>query len=327
MFNVLVTGGAGFVGSHICKTLASNGYTPIVYDNLSHGHSDFVKWGPLVQGDLNNMSLLINTLRVHSIAAVIHCAALAYVRESFERPLEYYSNNISGSITLLNAMREAEVLSIIISSSCSVYGIPNTLPVTESSLIKPISVYGMTKATVENMVEECVNAYGFKSISLRYFNAAGADPDGELGELHNPEPHVLPNILNSAFISNIPFSIYGSDFNTPDGSAIRDYVHVSDLANAHVRALEYLNTTEGYKAFNLGSGKGTSIIELINRVEKITCRKIDLRKEKSHQGDPPILFADISKAKKSLGWVPEISDIDNIIKDSWVYLNKSNSKK
>ena len=322
MSNILVTGGAGYIGSHICKALANKGYKPIVYDNLVNGHRDFVKWGPLVEGDINNKKLLTNTLQNFSINSVIHCAALAYVRESFDKPLEYFTNNVSGTISLLDAMKDSNARSIVISSSCSVYGIPKELPVTEDSVITPISIYGTTKAIVENIVEECVKNYNFRSISLRYFNAAGADPDGEIGELHEPEPHVIPNILESAFNPSMPFSIFGIDFDTPDGSAIRDYVHVNDLARAHIMALAYLEGHKGYIPINLGSGSGVSILQLVEKVESLIGRKLNIKFKSRHKGDPPVLFSDITMAEKVLGWKPIQSEIDNIIRDSMYYHRK-----
>ena len=319
MSNILVTGGAGYIGSHICKELSNNGYSPVVYDNLINGHINFVKWGPLVKGDINDTKLLKDTLNDFSIKSVIHCAALAYVRESFEKPLEYFTNNVSGTISLLGAMKESSARSIVISSSCSVYGIPKVLPVTEKSLVEPISIYGSTKAIMENIVKECVKVDGFRSISLRYFNAAGADPDNEIGELHDPEPHVIPNILKAALYPTIPFSIFGRDFDTPDGSAIRDYIHVKDLANAHIMALAYLEYYNGYKPINLGSGKGVSIFELVKKVEDLVERKLDIKFEKRHIGDPPVLYSDIKLAEEVLGWRPTRSEIDNILKDSMAY--------
>src|SRR5579862_4555623 len=233
--SILVTGGAGYVGSHACKALANAGYRPVVYDNLSRGHRTAVRWGPLVEGDLHDRPRLVATLHEHQITAVVHFAAFAYVGESVADPERYYTNNVGGTLALLGAMREAGVARIVFSSTCAVYGTPDTVPITEATAKAPLSPYGETKLAIERALHWYAGAYGLRYAALRYFNAAGADPDGEIGEDHEPETHLIPLVVRAALGTGAPVAVFGTDYPTPDGTAIRDYIHVNDLADAHVR--------------------------------------------------------------------------------------------
>lgn len=321
MSTVLVTGGAGYIGSHICKALSQVGHTPVVFDNLSRGHRDFVKWGPLVEANITDAAAIEAALIEHSVDAVIHCAALAYVAESVERPMDYYENNVIGAVSLFEAMREADVKPVVLSSSCAVYGAPSALPIQEDAPFAPLSPYGRTKVMVEEMAVECARAYGFRSVALRYFNAAGADPDGEIGEQHDPETHLIPNVLKAAADSSVSVPVYGTDFDTPDGTAVRDYVHVADLADAHVSALDFTLSHDGDHAFNLGTGTGASVKEVVAMAEQVTGKTISTDTQPPRPGDPPALVADATKAKDSLGWAPSRSDLETIVADAWRYVS------
>ena len=326
MSHVLVTGGAGYVGSHICKALSLAGYTPVVFDNLYRGHREFVKWGPLVEADILDKSALSSTIRDFNIEAVIHCAALAYVSESQERPMDYYEANVIGSMNVLEVMRENNVRVLVFSSTCAVYGIPNRIPVSEASPLKPISPYGESKWMVENMLTDCARAYGMRCTSMRYFNAAGADPDSEIGEWHDPETHLIPIVLNAAANSEEVVSINGTDYDTPDGTAIRDYIHVSDLANAHVQAFNFTRSTDGHESFNLGTGSGHSVRDILATVEKVTSRCIRTIESERRPGDPDRLVADARKANEVLGWRPRFSDIETIIAHAWDYYSRKDGR-
>src|SRR5438309_7292072 len=261
--SILVTGGAGYVGSHACKALAGAGYRPVVYDNLSRGHRAAVRWGPLVEGDLHDRARLAAALREHGIGAVMHFAAFAYVGESVTEPAIYYRNNVGGTLALLAAMREAAVGTIVFSSTCAVYGIPDRLPIGETTAKVPLNAYGETKLAMERALHWYAGAYGLRFAALRYFNAAGADPEGEIGEDHDPETHLIPRVLRAALGTGEPVEVYGSDYSTADGPAIRDYSYVADLADAHVRALGYLAAGGDSGAFNLGTGEGCSVRQVI----------------------------------------------------------------
>ena len=322
MANVLVTGGAGFVGSHICKALSVAGNAPITLDNLSRGHREFVRWGPLVEADVTDRSALDSVMTDHAVDAVIHCAALAYVDESWERPLDYYRTNVIGSMTVLEAMRAANIDHFVFSSSCAVYGEPTAVPIGENAPIAPISPYGRTKSVVETIAMECSRAYGIKTIALRYFNAAGADPDGEIGERHDPETHLIPTVLMAAADLSRVIPINGTDYPTPDGTAVRDYIHVTDLADAHVRALDYSQGTDGYHVFNLGAGQGVSVREVISTAERVTGKIVRTEDVARRPGDPDRLIADAQKAQEVLGWSPLQSDLENIVVSARDYLAK-----
>jgi UDP-glucose-4-epimerase GalE len=311
--SILVTGGAGYVGSHACKALAAAGYVPVVYDNLSRGHRKAVRWGPLVEGDLHDSARLAAALRTHGIEAVMHFAAFAYVGESVTDPQNYYRNNVGGTLALLAAMREVEVKQIVFSSTCAVYGVPETVPIRETTATAPLNPYGDTKLAIERALHWYGAAYGMRYMALRYFNAAGADPDGEIGEAHEPETHLIPLVLRAALGTSDPVQIFGTDYPTPDGTAIRDYIHVNDLADAHVRALGDLAAGGDSAALNLGTGSGCSVREVIAAVEWIAGRKVPRREAARRPGDPPELVADPALARSRLGWQPRHSDLDTII--------------
>jgi UDP-glucose-4-epimerase GalE len=311
--SILVTGAAGYVGSHACKALAGAGYRPVAYDNLSRGHAEAVRWGPLVEGDLHDRATLVATLRSHDIAAVMHFAAFAYVGESVGEPELYYRNNVGGTLALLAAMREAGVGTIVFSSTCAVYGTPDRVPITERTAKAPLNPYGETKLAIERALHWYGEAYGLRYAALRYFNAAGADPDGEIGEDHDPETHLIPRVLRAALGRGDPVEIYGTDYPTPDGTAIRDYIHVTDLAVAHVRALDYLRRGESI-AVNLGTGQGSSVREVIAAVERIAGRPVPQRAVGQRAGDPPELVADPGLAHARLGWRARHSDLDTIVR-------------
>ncbi len=301
MNTVLVTGGAGYIGSHACKALFLAGFTPVTFDNLSTGHKDAVKWGPFIQGDLSDKLALIRTIRTFNPIAVLHFAADAIVFESKKNPAKYYRNNVEGTLKLLEAMIECECKNLIFSSSCAIYGEPEQNPITESCLPNPINTYGRTKWMAEQMMEDFDRAYGLKTIALRYFNAAGADADGELGETHLPETHLIPSALQVASKLKNELIIYG------DGTAVRDYTHVEDLAAAHVQALTHLLKTKQSDRFNLGTGIGTSILEILQAIETLCGTKVSIRFENKNDADPKSLVADAQKAKEILGWQPKAS--------------------
>jgi len=314
---ILVTGGAGFIGSHVCKELHRNGYYPITYDNLANGNKWAVKWGPLELGDINDKEKLGSVIQKYLPFGVIHLAAYAYVGESVHDPAKYYLNNVKGTISLLESIREHGICKIVFSSSCAVYGNPSSVPITEEHRIDPINPYGSTKMIIERMLKDYGVAYGLNSISLRYFNAAGADPDSEIGECHVPETHLIPICFNAAMGIIDSVEIYGNQYPTDDGTCIRDYIHVSDLARAHVLALQLLKTTSAALSFNLGAGKGYSVKQVIRAVERITSRKIPNKIVKARSGDPPVLVADPAKAQLCLKWKAQHIDINAIIQDAW----------
>jgi UDP-arabinose 4-epimerase len=311
--SILVTGGAGYVGANACKALAGAGYRPVVYDNLSRGHREAVRWGPLVEGNLHDSARLGEALRTHQITAVMHFAAFAYVGESMVHPENYYSNNLGGTLALLGAMRGAGIGRIVFSSTCAVYGVPEQVPIRETTAKAPLNPYGETKLAIERALHWYAGAYGMRYAALRYFNAAGADPDGEIGEGHEPETHLIPLVLRAALGRGGPIEIYGTDYPTRDGTAIRDYIHVSDLADAHLRALAHLAAGGDSIAVNLGTGHGHSVREVIAAVERIGGRKVPQREVARRPGDPPELVADPALAQSQLGWQPRHSDLDTII--------------
>jgi UDP-arabinose 4-epimerase len=317
--NILVTGGAGYIGSHACKALAKAGYTPIAYDNLVYGHRDAVRWGPLVEGDLADRKLLADTLDRFAVAAVIHFAAFAYVGESMEKPGLYFQNNVVNTLTLLDAMLAAKVRHIVFSSSCATYGTPARVPITEDTPQNPVNPYGETKLICERAIHWYGVAHGMTYAALRYFNASGADPDCEIGEAHDPETHLVPLVLATALGRRAQIDIYGTDYPTPDGSAVRDYIHVQDLAEAHVAALARLLGGGSSLAVNLGTGSGHSVREVIEAAERITGRRIARREMPRRAGDPPALVADVSQAKALLGWSARLSDLDSILSTAWAW--------
>jgi UDP-arabinose 4-epimerase len=324
---ILVTGGAGYIGSHTCKALAHAGFEPVTYDNLGRGHREAVRWGPLVVGELADQVSLVQAMRRHQVAAVMHFAAYAYVGESVTAPELYFRNNVSNSLVLLDAMREAEIRHIVFSSTCATYGMPDRIPIAEDTPQQPVNPYGESKLMIERMLHWFGEAHGLCHAALRYFNAAGADPDGEIGEHHEPETHLIPLVLQAALDPNKPISIFGTDYPTPDGTAIRDYIHVRDLAEAHVLALEYLRTTGKNLAVNLGTGQGHSVREVIDAAERVTGRTIARREMPRRPGDPPRLVADPGRARTTLSWSARHSGMDEIIAHAWAWHQSRNGRR
>ena len=319
---VLVTGGAGYVGSHACKALAAAGYTPVVYDNLSAGHDWAVKWGPLVKGDLLDRVHLAACFARYRPVAVLHFAAKALVAESVADPLSYYVNNVGGTLSLLELLCQSGAPPLVFSSTCATYGLPQQVPIPEDHPQAPINPYGATKLMIERMLADLEPARGLRSVSLRYFNAAGADPEAEIGEDHDPEPHLIPNVLAAALGRRAEVTIHGEDYATPDGTCIRDYIHVTDLAEAHVRALVYLLDGGATLALNLGSGQGASVREVIDAAVQITGREIPVAVGARRPGDPDSLVAAAGRARELLGWRPERSDLPTLIADAWRWHEK-----
>ena len=314
---ILVTGGAGFIGSHTAKALARRGFVPVVYDNLSTGHRWAVRWGPFVHGDLADGVLLRETMRRERIEAVIHFAAFAYVGESVQHPRAYFQNNVVNTLGLLDAMLDCGVEHCVFSSTCATYGVPTSLPIDEAHAQAPVNPYGESKLFDERALHAYDAAYGLRSVSLRYFNAAGADPDGELGEAHDPETHLIPLVIEAARGRRPSTDIYGTDYPTPDGTAVRDFIHVADLADAHVRALDYLRQDGATTALNLGTGHGHSVREIIAAVRAFSGRTINVRELPRRTGDPPALVANAQRAHEVLGWQPRYRSLAEIIESAW----------
>lgn len=322
---ILVTGGAGYIGSHTVRALQETGYKIVVLDNLVYGHRDMVERLPaaeLIMGDISDRTLLDHLFATHDIAAVIHFAAYAYVGESVEDPAKYYRNNVTGTLTLLEAMRAAAVDKIVFSSTCSVYGITEAVPILETQPVNPINPYAKSKWVVEQMLSDFDAAFGLKSVRFRYFNAAGASPDGLLGEDHTPEPHLIPLVLYAALGKRKSISIFGTDYPTPDGTCIRDYIHVSDLADAHARGLKHLLAGGQSDVFNLGNGNGFSVREVIETAKQVTRQPIKIVEDERRPGDPPILVGSHQKAKATLGWQPQYTDLTDIISHAWNWHRK-----
>lgn len=314
--HVLVTGGAGYIGSHVAKALAADGIVPVSYDSLVCGHKEAVKWGPFVLGDVGDAALLHETIHRYRIDAIVHLAAFAYVGESIEHPARYFENNVCKGLILLQAAIEAGIRRFVFSSSCATYGVPSGTLITEDMPQRPINPYGETKLVVERALRWYGAAYGLNSVILRYFNAAGADLDGELGEEHSPETHVIPLILAAAD-GDDHFKVFGDDYETPDGTCVRDFIHVSDLADAHVRALRHLEVGRPPIALNLGTGVGHSVMEIIQAVEEITNRAVPYTVRPRRPGDPPVLVAECSRANEALDWRACRSDLVTIIESAW----------
>lgn len=310
--HVLVTGGAGFIGSHTAKALARAGFTPVTVDNLSLGHRWAVRWGPFVHGDLADAALLRRVMREYRIAAVLHFAADASVAESVRDPAKYFNNNVTNSLHLLAAMRETGVAHIVFSSTCATYGRPQSLPIQEEHPQFPMSPYGESKLFVERALHWYRQAYDLNWVTLRYFNAAGADPEGELGEEHDPETHLIPLAIRAALHSQT-LEVFGADYPTADGTALRDYIHVVDLASAHVQALCQLLEKGGAQALNLGNGVGYTVRQVIETVERLSGRSVPVRIADRRPGDPAVLVADASLAKEQLPWQPRFASLDDMV--------------
>lgn len=314
---ILVAGGAGYIGSHVNKALNQRGYQTVVYDNLVYGHKESVKWGILEVGNLADEKRLEEVFAKYPVDAVMHFAAFAYVGESVREPAKYYRNNICNTIHLLEAMRRHRVNTLVFSSTCATYGVPKQLPITEDMPQHPINPYGRTKWMAEQIFEDYKNAYGLQYCCLRYFNAAGADPDGKIGESHMPETHLIPLVMEAAAGTRDYVSIFGTDYPTQDGTCIRDYIHVVDLADAHIRALEYLKSGGQRRCLNLGNGKGWSVAQVIDTVKQVTGRDFMVKKEAARPGDPPALVGSAKKAWEVLGWKPEYGDLRVIVEHAW----------
>ena len=317
MEKVLIIGGAGYIGSHMCKYLANHGYTPVVLDNLIYGHREAVKWGPFIEGSMADAPLLKQIFSEHEIAAVMHFAAFCYVGESVTEPAKYYQNNVAATLTLLQTMVEQRVNNFIFSSSCATYGEPVEIPMTEDHPKNPINPYGRTKLMVEQILEDFREAYGLKSTSLRYFNAAWADPEGELGEDHRPDTHLIPLVLQTALRQREAINIFGDDYPTKDGTCIRDYIHIEDLSQAHLLALEKLFKGEPGDQYNLGNGDGHSVKEVIETAREVTGKTIPAQVTERRAGDPAVLISSSEKAFKELGWKPQYPDLNDIIATAW----------
>jgi UDP-glucose 4-epimerase len=319
---ILVTGGAGYIGSHMVKLLAERGDEVTVLDDLSTGHADAVRGGRFVQGDIADSNSARKLLEQNRIEAVIHFAACSLVGESVADPLKYYARNVSGTASLLKAMREAGVEKIVFSSTAAVYGNPQRQPIDEDHPKEPLNPYGSTKLAIERMLAECNVAFGLRAASLRYFNAAGADAAAGLGERHNPETHLIPLVLRAA-AKGTAVSVFGNDYPTRDGTCVRDYIHVLDLCDAHVRALDWLEKNARYDAFNLGNGDGATVLEVIEAARRVSGKPIRINNAARRAGDPVSLVANAAKARRVLGWKPQRAEIETIVRDAWNFLQCS----
>jgi len=319
--NVLITGGAGYIGSHTAKGLVERGHRVIVYDNLLCGHLPSLQGVDYVTGDIGDYGLIKKTLIEKKIDVVVHLAASTSAEESVLDPRKYYQDNVTKGAMLLNAIVDSGVTKIVFSSSCTIYGVPSAIPINESEKQFPINPYGWTKLIFEQMLKDYDLAYGLKSVCLRYFNAAGADETGNIGEYHDPETHVIPLLIQTAMGLRESFSIFGTDYDTPDGTCMRDYIHVTDLADADAKAIEYLFEKNKSEQFNLGTGSGVTVLELIDSVERIAGTRLNIKIEGRRAGDPDKLVADSTKARTVLGWIPTHSSINNIVKTAWIWHN------
>jgi UDP-glucose 4-epimerase len=323
---ILITGGAGYIGSHINKLLNKSGYDTIVLDNLIKGHEEAVKWGKFVNVDLGDENELKSVFETYDIEAVMHFAAFSSVAESVQEPEKYFKNNYENTRNLLKVMNEFGVKRIIFSSTAALYGIPETVPIKEDAPLQPINPYGESKLMVENLLKDESDFRGLKYVSLRYFNAAGADIDCEIGENHNPESHLIPLVLDAAIGKRDSISIFGDDYNTDDGTCVRDYIHVEDLADAHLKALQYLEEPfNDSNVFNLGNGSGFSVKEVIDTCKKVTGVDFEVKTEGRREGDPDILIADAAKAREILKWEPKYPDLEDIVETAWNWHKKLNS--
>jgi len=318
---VLITGGAGYIGSHINKLLSAKGRRTVVYDNLVTGHAENARWGKFVQADVCDREKLIAVMREEKVTCVMHFAAFIEVGESMRDPDKYYRNNLTGILSVLSAMKETGVKNLVFSSTCATYGVPQSVPIAETHPQAPINVYGRTKLMAEKMMADYSSAYGMTYAALRYFNAAGADPDLEIGEWHTPETHLIPNVLAAA-ANGTSVNVFGGNYPTPDGTCVRDYIHVNDIAQAHLLAADYLAAGGASECFNLGNGKGFSVKQVIAAAEAITGKKVSVINAEPRPGDPPRLVGDAAKARRVLGWKPEFADISPIVSTAWNWYGK-----
>lgn len=313
MATVLVTGGAGYIGSHTCKALAAAGHRPVVYDNLSNGHHWAAKWGPLIEADILDQAALAHTIEIYRPDSVIHFAGSIEAGESVRDPGKYHGNNSFGSLSLLQVLARTDVRHMVFSSTAAVYGTPERTPIPEDHPLAPINPYGNSKLAVERMLADFETAHGLRHVALRYFNAAGADPDGDIGEAHEPETHVIPLALRAAIDPDRRFTVFGTDYPTTDGTAVRDFVHVTDLADAHVAALDFLSAEDRSECFNIGTGQGHSVSEIVTAVQETTGQRMRLTFGQRRPGDPATLVADSGKAQRILNWKPRFLDIQKIV--------------
>lgn len=316
MTKILVVGGAGYIGSHTCLDLAGKGFAPVVYDNLSNGHAEFVQWGVLEEGDIRDRRRLDDVIARHRPAAIVHFAALIEVGQSVRDPLAFYETNVAGTVNLLAAAADAGVDKLVFSSTCATYGIPEATPMGEGHAQQPINPYGQSKLTVERMLADLDRHKGFRSVVLRYFNAAGADPEGRIGEWHTPETHLVPLAIDAALGRRAALQVFGSDYDTRDGTCVRDFIHVMDLADAHSRAVRYLLDGGASVALNLGTGQGTTVRELLSAIHEVTGRRVPVEYGGRRAGDSPALVADNRKARELLGWAPS-RDLAAIVRTAW----------
>ncbi|TJY61946.1 UDP-glucose 4-epimerase GalE [Sinimarinibacterium sp. CAU 1509] len=319
---ILVVGGAGYIGAHMCKFLSEHGHEPVVCDNLSTGHRAAVRWGSLSETDIGNpeaIDLLLGSIRFD---AVMHFAAASLVGESVADPLKYYRSNIANTVNLLDAMRRHGVRRLVFSSTAAVYGEPKANLIDERHPTSPLNPYGRTKRVIEQMLQDCVSAYGFKAVALRYFNAAGADPSGLIGEHHEPETHLIPRLLRRAAGDDLDVRIFGDDYDTIDGTCVRDYIHVNDLADAHLRALQTLDLLPGFQVFNLGNGAGYTVRQVVSAVESVIGRPLGIQVGARRAGDPKALVASSVRAREVLGWSPQWTDLTAIVESAWRWHQK-----
>jgi len=317
MTSILVTGGAGYIGSHTCKALAARGFTPVVFDNLYRGHADFARWGPLVVGDILDSNAVNEAFARYRPEAVIHFAGLAYVGESFSVPLSYYKTNVSGLVCVLDAMVRNGTSKIVFSSSCTTYGIPDRVPIPETAPQQPISPYGRSKLICEQMLRDTAVAHNFRFAIFRYFNASGADSSGLLPERHDPETHLIPLAIDAAIGNGPPLQVFGTDYPTQDGTCERDFIHVTDLASAHVEALSCLADGASSFELNLGTGKSHSVRQVIDAIERVVGKPVPTIWAARRAGDPPSLFADVTTAQRLLGFKPQYSELETIVETAW----------
>jgi len=324
ILNILIVGGAGYIGSHMVKMLHLSGHDVLTLDNLSNGYRDAVLYGEFVEGDITNRALLDHLFSKYQFDGVMHFASFIQVGESMEQPAMYYKNNVSNTINLLSAMAKAKIRSFIFSSTAAIFGEPDYVPIDEEHPKKPINPYGHSKLMVEQILHDFDNAYNLKSVCLRYFNAAGADADGELGERHIPETHLIPLVLQAAAGRRDNISIFGTDYDTPDGTCIRDYIHIEDLCSAHLLSLEYLVSGGDSRAYNMGNGQGYSIRDVIDTVKKVTGSGFEVIESPRRDGDPASLVADSTQLQADLGWEPKYPDLETIIQHAWNWEQKHN---
>ena len=319
---VLVTGGAGYVGSHACKEIAAAGFLPVTYDNLERGNDWAVKWGPLEKGDILDRERVASVLEQHKPVAVMHFAAYAYVGESVDEPAMYYRNNVGGALVVLEEMFRVGIDKFILSSTCSTFGVPDVSPIPEDYPQNPVNPYGASKLMVERVLADYASAHDFQSMILRYFNAAGADADGDIGELHKPETHLIPLAIDAALEPDAALTGFGDDYPTPDGTCVRDYVHVTDLATAHISTLKALLDGHRGGSYNLGTGTGTSVLEIIDAVERNSGKRPSYTIGPRRDGDPPELVAECTRIHDEFGWTPKYSDVDTLISTALAWKQK-----